>query len=56
MTHNLKGEFDRKVAEDPAFAADARARLNFFYERSPYYDEHLNIYPVGRIFERVANP
>ena len=53
---NLKGEFDRKVAEDPAFAADARARLNFFYERSPYYDEHLNIYPVGRIFERVANP
>ncbi len=52
----LKAEFDKKVADDPAFAGSAHARLNFFYERTPYYDDRLNIYPVGRIFERVENP
>ena len=52
----LKAEFEAKVAADPVFAASARARLNFFYERTPYYDDRLNLYPVGRIFERVANP
>ena len=52
----LKQEFDDKVKSDPAFAASARERLNFFYQRSPYEDDRLNVYPIGRIFERVANP
>ena len=52
----LKEEFDARLANDPAFAASARARLNFFYERSPYWDERLNVYPIGRIFERVEKP
>ena len=45
----LKEEFERRVLNDPAFAANPQARLNFFYERSPYWDQRLNLYPVGRI-------
>ena len=52
----LKKEFEQKLAGDPAFAANGRARLGFFYERSPYWDQRLNVYPIGRIFERVEKP
>lgn len=45
----LREEFERRVANDPAFAASARERLRFFYERSPYYDPLMNLYPVGRV-------
>src|SRR5436853_433406 len=46
---NLRREFEQKVANYPKFAASADARLNFFYERSPYWDTQLNLYPVGRV-------
>ncbi len=52
----LKEEFEQKLAADPAFAASARARLDFFYDRTPYYDDRLNIYPIGRIFTPVLSP
>lgn len=45
----LKEEFDAKLAADEKFAADPRARLNFFYQRSPYWDPQLGLYPVFRI-------
>ncbi|MXO67055.1 M14 family metallopeptidase [Altericroceibacterium endophyticum] len=44
----LKAEFEAKLAEDAEFAADPDARLNWFYERSPYYDSEYLLYPVGR--------
>jgi len=48
----LQAEFDRKLLE-PAFARSARARLNFFYERSPYYlNQKVGVYPVGRILTK----
>ncbi len=50
----LKEEFEKKVQTDAAFAGSPTERLDFFYQRTPYYDERLNIYPVGRIFERLA--
>ncbi len=34
--------------KDPAFAADPRARMRFFYERHPTYDARFNLYPVFR--------
>lgn len=46
---NLRRKFEQKVASDPKFAASPTARLNFFYERSPYWDKQMNLYPVGRI-------
>ena len=44
----LKRQFDAKLAADPAFAADADARLAWFYERTPYYDERYRLDPSGR--------
>lgn len=44
----LKAEFETKLAADQAFAKDATARLEWFYQRSPYYDARYLLYPVGR--------
>jgi hypothetical protein len=48
----LKAEFERKLAADEKFAADPDARLAWFYERTPYYDERYLLYPVGRELKR----
>ncbi|BAC90415.1 M14 family metallopeptidase [Gloeobacter violaceus] len=45
----LKAEFERKVSEESAFAASPEARLEFFYRRTPYWDDRYNIYPIGRL-------
>ncbi len=45
---SLRTEFAAKLKADEAFRADSRARLFFFYERSPWYDQRFNLYPVGR--------
>ncbi len=45
----LRKEFQNKLATDSKFAASARARLEFFYRRSPYWDNQMNLYRVGRI-------
>ena len=41
----LKKEFEKRL-QDKAFADDPRARMNFFYQRSPYYDQAYLKYPV----------
>jgi hypothetical protein len=46
---NLRREFEQRLVNDPKFAASPSARLNFFYERSPYWDAQMNLYPVGRV-------
>ncbi|MCS6873655.1 MAG: M14 family metallopeptidase [Pyrinomonadaceae bacterium] len=46
----LKKEFEEKL-KDANFKQNPRARLNFFYERSPYYDKKIGLYPIGRITE-----
>lgn len=45
----LRREFEERLKSDQKFAASAEARLRFFYERSPYWDRQMNLYPVGRI-------
>ena len=46
----LKAEFDKKVASDPQFAANAWLRLEFFYDRSPWgAANRVGEYPVGRL-------
>lgn len=42
----LKAEFEARLASDPAFAKDATARLQWFYEKSPYFDQKYLQYPV----------
>lgn len=44
----LRKEFEAKLRADPKFAKDPDARLGWFYERTPYYDERYLLYPVGR--------
>ena len=44
----LAEEFRKKVESDAAFRGDSKARLSWFYQRSPYFDERWLLYPVGR--------
>lgn len=47
---SLKAEFEQKLHDDPAFAASSRARLNFFFMRSPWYTvQRVGAYPVLRV-------
>jgi hypothetical protein len=47
---SLKTEFEQKLHDDPAFAADPGARLEFFFERSPWYtSQRIGAYPVLRL-------
>ena len=38
-----------KALIDPEFAASPRRRLDFFFRRSPYWDDTIGLYPVGLI-------
>lgn len=53
---NLRREFEARVASDPKFAASPAERLRFFYERSPFWDAKLNLYPVGRVTTDLKVP
>jgi len=37
-----------EALKDEAFAADPKARLRWFYQRSPYFDDNYEKYPVVR--------
>ena len=44
----LAEEFRRALEADEELAADPRARLEWFYRRTPWFDERWNLYPVAR--------
>jgi hypothetical protein len=44
----LRAEFQAALA-DPKFAASPQQRLEFFYRRSPYWDDRIGLYPVGLV-------
>jgi murein tripeptide amidase MpaA len=44
----LQAEFNLAL-KNPDFAKDSEARLRWFYERSPYYDNQYMKYPVLRV-------
>lgn len=43
----LKQAFDARLKQDKAFVRDRSARLNWFYERTPFADSNRYLYPVG---------
>ncbi len=45
----LREEFEQRLAADKQFAGDPNARLSFFYQRSPWWDRELGLYPVGQL-------
>lgn len=44
----LKAEFEKKLKDDPGFAKNPGARLDFFYRRHPAWDRDTFRYPVLR--------
>jgi hypothetical protein len=52
----LKIEFENKLKSDSTFAKSPFARLNFFYQHSPWWDENVNLYPVARLVNNVTLP
>lgn len=46
---DVRAAFERRLAEDPDFAASPRARLEWFHRRHSSWDERLGLYPVFRI-------
>jgi hypothetical protein len=50
----LRAEFEKALRDDPKLAASREQRLDWFYRRTPYFDERWRLYPVGR--ETAAAP
>ncbi len=51
---SLRSEFEAKLHADSTFANSPAERLKFFYERSPYWDQNLGLYPVWKVLNRVS--
>ncbi|TMP25653.1 peptidase M14 [Pseudoalteromonas rubra] len=43
--------FDKKISEDKAFADDPKARMEWLYKRTPYYDQAYLKYPILMSFK-----
>lgn len=53
----LKAEFEHRIATDARFAASPSARLEFFYDRSPWgLANRVGEYPVGRLLSLEGLP
>ena len=48
----LAEEFRKKLFDDPAFAGDADARLDWFFRRTEYHDSRWMLYPIAREVRR----
>jgi hypothetical protein len=46
---HLREEFEKRLTVDHEFASNPAARLNFFYQRSPWWDSRIGLYPVARL-------
>lgn len=44
----VKAEFEKRLKEDPEFAKNPAARLQFFHRKHSSWDERYNLYPVMR--------
>lgn len=49
----LRKEFEAKLNSDSTFAKSSEQRLEFFYRRSPYFDQQWLVYPVARIIKEI---
>jgi len=44
----LQAEFEQKLENDSTFARNPQERLQWFYQRTPFFDEQYQLYPVAR--------
>ncbi len=47
----LLQEFEEKKKSDSAFAKSPQEILNWFYRKTPYWDNHKDLYPIGKIYD-----
>lgn len=45
----LKAEFENKKSADTSFAKNPAHIVRWFYMKTPWFDQRMNIYPVGKI-------
>jgi hypothetical protein len=50
----LRKAFEEKKAADPEFAKDPDRIVSWFYQRTPYWDDRKDVYPVGKIVDRAV--
>jgi hypothetical protein len=50
----LRAEWEKKLS-DPAFAKDVSLRTQFFYERTPFWDESVGLLPVYSLDAPIAD-
>lgn len=48
---SLQAEFIKKKEQNPAFAKNPYAIMNWFYSKTPYWDDQKNLYPVAKIYD-----
>ena len=48
----LLDAFNQYKAENPELEGNQWGLLWWFYERTPYFDDQMNLYPVGRIIDK----
>lgn len=44
----IAAEFRQAIRDDATLRSDSNARLQWFYRRTPYWDDRFNLYPVAR--------
>jgi hypothetical protein len=49
----LRNEYRTKISTDTLFAKNPFARINFFYQRTPYWDKDIAIYPIARYLREI---
>jgi hypothetical protein len=47
----LKKQFEKFVEDNPEVKNSSWSQLNWFYQRTPYWDKKKNVYPVRRVVE-----
>jgi len=49
----LRKQFEAKLAADPQFAADSRARLQWWFQQSKYEPPDAGRYPIVRVWQKT---
>lgn len=52
-TPELKAEFELIKQNDTSFAKDPEEHLNWFYSKTPWWDQKYMVYPIGRVMDMV---
>jgi hypothetical protein len=50
-SESLREEFHSRLANDSSFRENPAERLDFFYQRSVFFDRNEKLYPVARLLE-----